>query len=94
MFIFSNGGLIVGWKNLENFLFLYYIDDKIIELVEIIGSKLIFCVYKEGKVLIWEFFFERFEGRYMVCRNLYKSIYGNKFFFEEVNLDLELSFWY
>ena len=94
MFISSNGGLTAGRKNSENPLFPYYTDDKITESAEITGSKSIFCVHKEGKALIWEPFSERFEGRYMVRRNLYKSIYGNKLLFEEVNLDLELSFRY
>lgn len=94
MFISSNGGLTAGRKNSENPLFPYYTDDKITESAEITGSKSIFCVHKEGKALIWEPFSERFEGRYKVRRNLYKSIYGNKLLFEEVNLDLELSFQY
>lgn len=94
MFISSNGGLSAGRKNSENPLFPYYTDDKITESAEITGSKSIFRVNKEGKALIWEPFSERFEGRYKVHRNLYKSIYGNKLLFEEVNLDLELSFRY
>lgn len=94
MFISSNGGLTAGRKNSENPLFPYYTDDKITESAEITGSKSIFRVQKEGKSLIWEPFSERFEGRYKVRRNLYKSSYGNKLLFEEVNLDLELSFRY
>ncbi|MBX2871016.1 MAG: hypothetical protein KTR30_02925 [Saprospiraceae bacterium] len=94
MFISSNGGLSAGRKDSEDALFPYYTDDKITESAEITGSKSIFCVHKEGKAKIWEPFSERFEGKYMVRRNLYKSIHGNKLLFEEVNLDLGLSFRY
>lgn len=94
MFISSNGGLSAGRKDSENALFPYYTDDKITESAEITGSKSIFRVHKDGKVDVWEPFSERFEGKYEVQRNLYKNIHGNKLLFEEVNLDLELSFRY
>ena len=94
MFISSNGGLSAGRKDSENALFPYYTDDKITESAEITGSKSIFCIHGRDRVQIWEPFSERHEGKYMVRRNLYKSLHGNKVVFEEVNLDLEVSFRY
>lgn len=94
MFIASNGGLSAGRRNAENPLFPYYTDDKITESAEITGSKTILCIHKSGKAQIWEPFSDRDEGKYLVRRNLYKNIYGNKLLFEEINLDLEVAFRY
>ncbi|RDY61148.1 hypothetical protein [Flagellimonas nanhaiensis] len=94
MFVSSNGGLTAGRKNTEYALFPYYTDDKIAESTEITGSKTIFRVRKAGTENLWEPFSDRMEGLYRLTRNLYKSIYGNKILFEEVNHDLGLSFRY
>jgi hypothetical protein len=94
MFISSNGGLSAGRKNPEYALFPYHTDDKITESAEITGSKSIFRVQKGGVAHVWEPFSERFDGLYKVSRNLYKSVFGNKIFFEEENHDLQLTFRY
>jgi len=94
MFIGSNGGLSAGRKNAENALFPYYTDDKIVESAEITGSKSIFSVQKGGTRHIWEPFSLRYASLYQTSRNLYKSIYGNKILFEEINHDLNLTFQY
>ncbi|MEC3906252.1 hypothetical protein VOI54_04435 [Tamlana sp. 2201CG12-4] len=94
MFISSNGGLTAGRKNAEYALFPYYTDDKITELADTTGSKTIFQVKIDGKTHIWEPFSIRQKGIYKTETNLYKSIYGNKVVFEEVNLDLGLTFRY
>jgi hypothetical protein len=74
MFISSNGGLSAGRKNAEYALFPYYTDDKITESAEITGSKSIFRVQQDGKTVTWEPFSFRYEGRFKVSRNLYKSV--------------------
>jgi hypothetical protein len=94
MFISSNGGLTAGRKNPDYALFPYYTDDKITEFADITGSKSIFKFKANGEVHIWEPFSERFTGRYEISRNLYKSIFGNKILFEEINHDLNLIFRY
>lgn len=94
MFIASNGGLTAGRKNPEYALFPYYTDDKITESFDITGSKSIFRIQTDGHVIVWEPFSERFSGKYSISRNLYKSIYGNKIIFEEINHDLGLIFSY
>ena len=95
MFISSNGGLTAGRKNAEFALFPYYTDDKITESADTTGSKSIFLIRQtDGQLAPWEPFSERFEGRYQVRRNLYKNIYGNKILFEEINLDLGLTYRY
>ncbi len=94
MFISSNGGLSAGRKNAENALFPYYTHDKITESVEVTGSKSVFWVDKEGESYLWEPLSDRFDGMYAVTRNLYKSVYGNKVIFEEINHNLQLTFRY
>ncbi len=94
LFISSNGGLSVGRKNSAHALFPYYTDDKITESSEITGSKTIFQIQKADNLFVWEPFSIRSTGSYRISRNLYKSIYGNKILFEEINHDLELTFRY
>lgn len=95
MFISSNGGLSAGRKNAEFSLFPYYTDDKITESFDITGSKSIFQIQLNGKILVWEPFSERFsDDSYAISRNLYKNQFGNKIIFEEINHDLEITFRY
>ncbi|MDD4107497.1 MAG: hypothetical protein PHH93_02130, partial [Prolixibacteraceae bacterium] len=94
MYISSNGGLSAGRKNTEYALFPYYTDDKITESADITGSKSIFRIRTGNNIYIWEPFSERYTGKFDISRNLWKSIYGNKIIFEEVNHDLGLTFSY
>jgi len=94
LFIGSNGGISAGRKDAEYALFPYYTDDKIVESVEITGSKSIFSINKNGENYIWEPFSIRYATQFNTSRNLYKSIYGNKVLFEEINHDLGLTFQY
>lgn len=94
MFISSNGGLTAGRKNSDFALFPYYTDDKITESAEITGSKSIFLIKDGNQLQLWEPFSYRYEGMYEVSRNLYKSAYGHKLIFEEINHELNLTFTY
>ena len=94
MFISSNGGLTAGRKNNCYSLFPYYTDDKITESADITGSKTIFQVEVDDKIVVWEPFSERFTGKYDLTRNIYKSFNGNKIMFEEMNHDLGLTYRY
>lgn len=94
MFISSNGGLSAGRKDADNAIFPYYTDDKITESAEITGSKTIFRINRNGSEYLWEPFTNRNEGKFHYTRNLYKSLYGNKVLFEEINHDLEITFRY
>ncbi|ASB49148.1 hypothetical protein [Alkalitalea saponilacus] len=94
MYISSNGGLSAGRKNPEYALFPYYTDDKITESADTTGSKTIFQVEIDGEKQVLEPFSERFTNKYNISRNIYKSIYGNKIIFEEINHDIGLTFRY
>ena len=90
MFISSNGGLSAGRKDSNHAIFPYYTDDKLTEMSETSGTKTI--IRTGGK--IWEPFSIRYEGLFDCSRNLYKSEFGNKIIFEEINHDLGLTFKY
>jgi hypothetical protein len=94
LFMGSNGGISAGRKDSESALFPYYTDDKIIESVELTGSKTIIRIQKEGRLHIWEPFSIYYANLYNLQRNLYKSVHGNKILFEEINRDLNLTFQY
>lgn len=94
MFISSNGGLSAGRKNSNYSLFPYYTDDKLTNLAETTGSKSIFRIAKGGETVVWEPFSIRNAGRFQYSRNIYKSVFGNKILFEEINHDLGLTYQY
>ena len=94
MFISSNGTLSAGRKDRNNALFPYYSVDKIEDFCGITGSKTILLVEKPGKTFLWEPFSKELAGVYPTERNLYKSEYGNKIVYEEINHELEVAFQY
>ncbi len=94
MFISSNGSLSAGRRDRNNALFPYYTVDKIHDNKDITGSKTYLLAVKDGETYLWEPFSTDSEKIYTIDRNLYKSIYGNKIIFEEINADLGLGFRY
>ena len=94
MFVSSTGALTAGRGNADQALFPYATDDKIHDSAEITGSRTLLIVRQGGRDYLWEPFSERQRGTYRSQRNLYKSFCGNKLLFEELNLDLGLSFRY
>lgn len=94
MFISGNGSLSAGRKDRNNALFPYYTDDKIHDSKGITGSRTFLLVSRDDKTSLWEPFTTGSERIYHIERNLYKSIYGNKIIFEEINTDLGIGFRY
>ena len=94
MFISSNGAVTAGRKNPDTALFPYYTVDKIQDSAEVSGSKTILLVHREAGSFLWEPFSDKYVGIYNIQRNIYKSVYGNKVLFEEINNDLGVSFSY
>ncbi|MEM4230051.1 MAG: hypothetical protein QXZ66_09880 [Thermoproteota archaeon] len=94
LFISSNGALTAGRRDPDHALFPYYTDDRIHDSQDQTGSKTIILATKDGKTFLWEPFSQRYSGLYRVTRNLYKSVFGNKLIFEEINWDLSLRFSY
>jgi len=94
MFISGNGSLTAGRKDRNNALFPYYTVDKIHDNKGITGSKTCLLVNSNEKTFLWEPFSDESGKIYTIQRNLYKSIYGNKIIFEEINVDLGVAFRY
>ena len=94
LFISSTGGLSAGRSNAESALFPYYTDDRLTENSDNTGHVAILRVTRGARTYLWEPFSTRFPGLYRTERNLYKSIYGNKLVFEEINHDLALTYRY
>lgn len=94
MYISSNGSLSAGRKDRNNALFPYYTVDKIHDYRDLTGSKTILLVSKDAKTYLWEPFTVESEKIYAIQRNIYKSIFGNKIIFEEINIDLGVGFQY
>ncbi|MGC1391836.1 MAG: hypothetical protein WA816_12435 [Bacteroidales bacterium] len=94
MFLSTNGGITAGRKNPDIALFPYYTVDKIQDSGEITGSKSIFLVTRGKNTYLWEPFSDRYSGIYKIQRNLYKSVWGNKIIFEEINQELNIAFSY
>jgi len=94
LFVSSNGALTAGRKDPDRALFPYYTDDRIHDSQDQTGSKTLLLVTRGGKIFLWEPFSQRYEGLYRISRSLYKSVFGNKLIFEEINWDLSLIFSY
>ncbi|GLS91238.1 hypothetical protein GCM10007916_23070 [Psychromonas marina] len=94
LFISSTGSLSAGRIRPENALFPYKSVDYIHESAENTGSKTIVNVQTEKGCKKWEPFNLQHNGFYQVQRNLYKNVAGDKIIFEEINLDLGLTFKY
>ena len=94
MFVSSNGALTAGRKNPDGALFPYYTDDKIHDSVDLTGSKTLVVVERGEACYLWEPFSERYQGLYSIERSLCKNTSANKIRFEELNHDLDLTFWY
>ncbi|MGB5443958.1 MAG: hypothetical protein WBM99_00515, partial [Psychromonas sp.] len=94
LFISSTGCLSAGRIRPENALFPYKSVDYIHENAENTGSKTIVRVQTETGCQKWEPFNLQHNGLYQVERNLYKNVAGDKIIFEEINLNLGLTFKY
>ena len=92
LFASSNGALTAGRGTAEHALFPYCPDDKIHDAQGQVGGKTLFLVERPGGYALWEPLSDRGAGAYAIERNLYKSVYGHRIRYEEVNLDLGLVF--
>ena len=90
MFASSSGGLTCGRRNPDNALFPYYTDDKIHDAGSTTGSWTALLVEKDGKISLWQPFFQGV-STYVLERNLYKNLPGNRLVYEEINHDLALA---
>jgi hypothetical protein len=94
LFVASNGGLSAGRSSAEHALFPYQTVDRIYDSPGCTGPFTAVRVATPSGEVLWEPFAAHTPHVHRVTRNLYKSIEGDRVWFEEINLSLELVFRY
>lgn len=89
MFIASNGALTCGRKSADRALFPYYSADKLLDMVSVTGPTTLVQLTLDGRAVNWKPWTVSWP-QFDVARNLYKSRFGNRICFEEVNRTLGL----
>lgn len=92
MFIASNGALTAGRRDAECSLFPYHTVDRIYDSAGQIGPITLFGVDTPDGEVMWEPFGANTNHLPHMNRHLYKSIEGDRLWFEEVREDLGLAF--
>ncbi|MDI1320964.1 MAG: hypothetical protein PSW75_12335, partial [bacterium] len=94
LFLASNGGLTAGRIDAEHALFPYQAVDRVYDSAGQIGPVTALWVERDGRRILWEPFTRRTAALAGIIRNLYKSIEGDRVWFEEINPALGLAFRY
>jgi hypothetical protein len=94
LFVSSTGGLTAGRVSPDTALFPYITVDKIHDSPAHTGCKTILRLAGGTQAQNWEPFNREHDGRFLLTRNIYKNVLGNKLCFEEINHDLQLAFRY
>lgn len=94
LFLASNGGLTAGRVDAEHALFPYQPVDRIYDSAGQSGPVTALWVETAGGRTLWEPFARRSGDTRGVTRNLYKSVEGDRVWFEEINASLGLAFRY
>jgi hypothetical protein len=94
LFLASNGGLTAGRVDADHALFPYQSVDRIYDSTRQIGPMTALWVGPAGSRTLWEPFSRRTAAHPGITRHLYKSIEGDRVWFEEVNATLGLVFRY
>lgn len=94
MFISSTGGLTAGRVSPDTALFSYVTVDRIHESAHHTGPRTWVKMTTQNEVHFWQPFNGEQVDRFRIQRNIYRNTLGSKLCFEEINLDLGLSFKY
>jgi hypothetical protein len=94
MFVASNGALTAGRVDADGALFPYQTVDRIYDSVGVIGPVTACWVSTAAGEVLWEPFAAHTTRIHSITRNLYKSVEGDRLWFEEINPALGLSFRY
>ena len=94
LFVASNGALTAGRQSPKFALFPYATEDKIIDSVGVTGPYTAILAARGGTTRLWHPFRDLSLLIDGVTRRLYKSVFGNRIVFEEINRELELAFRY
>jgi len=94
LFLASNGGLTAGRMDAEHALFPYQTVDRIYDSAGVTGPVTAIWVESAGGPVLWQPFAPRTAAHVDIVRNLYKSVEGDRVWFEEINPALRLAFRY
>ena len=94
LFLASNAGLTAGRKDAEHALFPYQPVDRIYDSAGQTGPVTACWVGTGAQRSLWEPFTRRSAAHPGLSRNLYKSVEGDRVWFEEINPALGLAFRY
>ena len=94
LFVASNGGLTAGRIDAEHALFPYQTVDRLYDNAGVNGPLSAFWVGAGAHEVLWEPFARGTPAHAGVSRNLYKSIEGDRVWFEEINPAAGLAFRY
>ncbi|MCC5021733.1 MAG: hypothetical protein J6386_02540 [Candidatus Synoicihabitans palmerolidicus] len=94
MFVASNGALTAGRRDAEGALFPYQTVDRIYDNAGLIGPVTVLAVASPSGKILWEPFAPHQSHLPAITRRLYKSIEGDRLWFEEEHRDLGLIFSY
>jgi len=92
MFLSSTGSLTAGRRDSDGALFPFQTVDRIHDSAGLVGPMTALHVETESGSVLWEPFAPHTVRLHPVSRRLYKSIEGDRVWFEELNLSLGLVF--
>ena len=92
MFVASNGALTAGRRDAECALFPYQTVDRIYDCAGLIGPVTLLGVGTPSGEVMWQPFGPNTDHLPHMARHLYKSVEGDRLWFEEVREDLGLAF--
>ncbi|MBI2511959.1 MAG: hypothetical protein HYV96_08270 [Opitutae bacterium] len=94
LFVASNGGLTAGRSDAEQSLFPYQTVDRIYDSAGVSGPVTALWVATARGLVLWRPFAPATAAGAAVTRTLYKSVEGDRLWFEETNTELGLVFRY
>ncbi|HTT57573.1 MAG TPA: hypothetical protein VMF63_10715 [Opitutaceae bacterium] len=94
LFLASNGGLTAGRVDAEHALFPYQTVDRIYDSAGLTGPFTVVRAGPEGREILWEPFTPHPTRLHAISRLLYKSVEGDRVWFEENHHQLGLTFRY
>lgn len=94
LFVASNGGLTAGRSDSDQALIPYQTVDRIYDSAGVNGPITALWVSTSHGPVLWRPFDAQAPAQASLTRNLYKSIEGDRVWFEEINSDLGLVFRY
>ena len=94
LFLASNGGLTAGRADAEHALFPYQTVDRIYDSAGLNGPVTALWIETARGPVLWEPFGRRTAAEAGVVRHLYKSVEGDRVWFEAINPELGVAFRY